>query len=95
MRLDVHIVGVLRDPLHLSEDLKTLCSKHDLVEAAVLILPTVEAKSDGGHVKVSQESHTAEELILGFRSGDEADQVWRTVGSQYVGDVVVIAGEVD
>ena len=65
------------------------------MEAVVLILVPVEAKPDGSHVEVSQESHTAEELVLGFVSGHEVGEVLRTLGSQQVRDVVVIAGEID
>ena len=93
--LDVRVTGVLRDPLNLPQDLKIVRPEHDPVEGVVLVLVQVEAKSDGSHVEVGQESHTAEELVLGFVSGHEVGELLRTLGSQQVRDVVVIAGEID
>ena len=93
--LDVRVTGVLRDPQDFPQDLKIVRPEHDSVKGVVLVLVPVEAEPDGSHIEVGQESHTAEELVLGFVSGHEVGDLLRTLRSQQARDVVVIAGEID
>ena len=94
LRLDVHVGRVLRDPAHLPQDVLAVLSEHGLLQTLGLVLLEMEASPLCCHVDVGQQSHTAEQLVLGLRSGDQTDNVRGAVGGQQLGDVLVVTGQV-